>query len=383
MMVLQITAHFSPNIGGVETHLDDLVNALLRRGWDVFVLTYNPLTTKARWKIFEKRVDKKRESSAAIFRIPWIGGLFYKLLKIPSLEFLYLVPGLFLVTPFILIFKKPDVIHAHGLVAGFVAVFWGKIFGKRVIVSTHSIYNFPKQGFYTSFARWIFKNADFFLGLSSQSAEEIKSLGIPQGKVGVFTYWVDLGKFKAQTSKDKAKIDLGWRDKFVALFVGRLVKEKGVLELLEAAKLWDKNITLAIAGSGPLEEEINHQSSTINRLVFLGKVSQEKLPLYYSAADLLIVPSIHEEGFGRVILESLACGTPVIGAKRGAIPEAMNETVGKIIDVTPKNIKEAVEFFYKNPKELRKRAQNARKFAEERYSERNIEAIIEAYENKS
>jgi glycosyltransferase involved in cell wall biosynthesis len=115
----------------------------------------------------------------------------------------------------------------------------------------------------------------------------------------------------------------------------------------------------------------------------LGKLDQNELPSYYGAADLLIVPSTHEEGFGRVILESLACGTPVIGSRRGAIPEAMDETVGRLIDVTPENIKEAVEYFYKNPKELKKLSKNARKFAERRYSERNVGKIIGAYMDKS
>jgi len=123
--ILQLSTHFSPNIGGVETHLDDLVNALTKRGHDVSVLTYRPLTTKARWKI---REGKK---GVQILRIPWIPGLFYKLVDKPFLEFLYILPGLFIATPFLILINKPEVIHAHGLVAGFTGVFWAKTFGKR------------------------------------------------------------------------------------------------------------------------------------------------------------------------------------------------------------------------------------------------------------
>lgn len=375
MKVLQISPHYSPNLGGVETHLQDLGKALVDRGWNVFVLSYRPLETKAPWKIYE------RKDGVSVLRLPWLPGFFYKLVSRPALEFLYLLPGLFLAAPFVLIFNRPNVIHTHGLIAGFVGVFWGKILRKRVVISLHNIYHFPKRGSYRSFAKWVFKMADFSIGLSKQSAGEIRSLGIDKNKVGTFTYWINLNKFKAQNTKQKAKKELGWGGKLVVLFVGRLVPEKGVLELLEAAEKWDKNITLAIAGSGPLEEEINHESLTIKHLIFLGKISQEKLPLYYSAADLLVVPSTHEEGFGRVILESLACGTPVIGSRRGAIPEAMDETVGRLIEVTPENIKDAVEYFYKNPRELERLSKNARKFAERRYSEKNVETIIRAYAN--
>jgi len=93
----------------------------------------------------------------------------------------------------------------------------------------------------------------------------------------------------------------------------------------------------------------------------------------------VVVPSISEEGFGRVIIESLACGTPVVASNKGAIPEAMNETVGRFIEVTPEGIKNTVEYLYKNPKKLLRLSKNARSFVERRYSEDNVEAIIETY----
>lgn len=380
MKVLQLTAHFKPNIGGVETHLDDLVNALLIRGWLVMVLTYRPLTTSAKWQIYESKGD------ISIIRIPWLPYFFYSLISVPLLEFLYLLPGLLLVTPFVLLTKNPDVIHAHGLVAGFVGVFWGKLFGKRVIISTHSIYfpkeksstvySFPNKGLYKSFVRWIFNNADFSMGLSNQAVDEIKSLGIPTKKVGKFTYWIDLERFRKISNAKKL---LGWKDVFVVLFVGRVIEEKGINELLDAANTWDKEINLKICGGGPLEEKVINRAKKLKNIQFVGKISQSKLPAYYSASDILIVPSISEEGFGRVILEALACGTPVIGANRGAIPEAMDETVGRFIKVNPANIKGAVEYLYTHPMELKKLARNSREFAERRYSEKNIETIIKAY----
>lgn len=372
MKALQISTHFHPNIGGVETHLVDLIKSLIKRKWGVVMLSYCPLTTKAKWKIYEK--NKNTE----IFRIPWLPDLFYQLVSYPTFEFIYLVPGLFLVCPFIIISKKPDVIHAHGLIAGFVGVFWGKIFRKKVIISSHNIYHFPKKGLYRNFAKWIFNHADRTLGLSEKAVEEIKSLGIPGRSVKQFTYWIDLQLFKKIANTKK---ELDYNDKLVVLFAGRLVKEKGVSVLLESFKRWDKKIKLTIIGNGPLDASVKKIVRKFKDLEAIGIVDQKEMPNFYNSADLTIVPSVSEEGFGRVILESLACGTPVIGANRGGITEAMDESVGKLIKVTPDNIKSNIEHFLNHRAELRKLSSNCRKFAERRYTESNVETIIEAYQS--
>lgn len=371
MKILQLTVHFAPNVGGVETHLTDLVNELVKRKFDVTVLAYRPLMNKVPWLTFETYLRLK------IIRIPWFPGFFYKFLKNPLLEFLYLLPGLFIATPYVILLTNPKIIHAHGLVAGFVGTFWGRAFGKRVVISTHSIYHFPPRGMYRSFVKSVFERANIILTLSKQSAKEIKLLGINPKKVNVFTYWVDLKKFKPVVgAKEKLKL----QKKFVVLFVGRLVTEKGVYELLKACDGLNKNILVLFAGTGPAEEDVKSFAQTNQSVRYLGRVSQDDLPLYYSASDLVIVPSIHEEGFGRIILESLACGTPVVAANRGAIPEAMDESVGKLITISPLNIKRTLEYFYSDKNKLQALAKKARKFAESRYGSANTNQIIASYE---
>jgi 1,2-diacylglycerol 3-alpha-glucosyltransferase len=371
MKILQLTCHYSPNIGGVETHLDDLVGALVQKKHDVFVLTYKPLTAKVDAKLWEKKNNFK------IFRIPWISGFFYKFVDNPIAEFLYLFPGLFLTVPFVISIFRPNVIHTHGLVAGFVGVFWGKIFGIQTITTTHSVYLFPKSGFYRIFSKWLFDNSSAVLTLSKQSKKEIEDLGVDENKIKVFTYWIDLKRFSRVTD---AKKKVGWQKKFVVLFVGRLIEQKGILVLLESLKSWNKNITLAIVGTGPLEEGVLKFAAKNKNLLFLSKIDNDKLPLYYSACDLLIVPSTSEEGFGRVIIESLACGTPVIGANRGAIPEAMDDTVGKIIDISPENITNEVQNFYKNPALISKMSRKSVLYARRRYGLTNLNLIMESYQ---
>jgi len=371
MRILILTTHFSPNVGGVETHLDDLVKALVKRKKNTRVLAYNPLVTKVEASFFESKFN----GYLKIMRIPWFRGHFYKLVSKPFLEFLYLVPGLFLVTPFVILASKINVIHAHGLIAGFTGIFWAKILGKRVVVSFHSVYSFPKKGLYIAFVRFFLKRADVVLCLSDQSVAEFIQLGLEKKKVRRFTYWVDSDLF----NKDIVGIDAKNKKSFNLLFVGRLIREKGVEVLLNASKNFDEKVVLLIAGTGPMENMIKERSKKQKNIVFLGRKSQSDLPLLYSSTDLFIIPSIHEEGFGRVILEALWCGVPVLGSNRGAIPEAIDESVGKLIDISEENIIKWVNYFVNNRSILSGLESQTRKFAEERYSEKNVEEIIKAY----
>ncbi len=365
MKVLQVALNVWPNVGGLETHLSDFADSLSKRGWKVFFLAYQPLTTLTKWRLFEKN------GSTAIFRIPWIRGFFEKLVGHPTLEFIYLIPGLFIMTPVVILSFKPSIIHAHGLIAAVPAVFWGKLFGKKVIVSLHSIYSFPKKGLYSRFVKLLLNLSDYVLCLSKKSYDEMATLGIKKDKIKVFTYWIDLDKFK-KVSKTRA-------GNFTVSYVGRLVEEKGLRELLKELTRWDGSIDLIIAGTGPMEEEILEAAKGAKNLQFVGKVNQEDLPQLYSSVNLTIVPSTSKEGFGRVIIESLACSTPVLASNSGSIGEVMDTSVGKMIDITPANIRRWVEYYYKNPNKLRKLSERCRNFVLNRYSEKNAEQIIRYY----
>jgi len=372
--ILIMSLSYPPNIGGVETHLYDYVNYLNKINQPAVLLTYQPITTKVRAKSFEK------SGGVEIRRISWFGNsLFLKLKNQPFLEFLYLFFPL-LIFSFILLFRSRDirVIHAHGLIAGFAAVIVNMVFKRKILISTHSIYNFPKQGLYRRIAHFTFSNCDSVLVLSKQSEKEMISLGIDKKKVHVFTYWVDQNIFRPNRHDTKSK--MGWNDEFVVLFVGRLIEEKGIVELLEAASLASNKIRWVIAGTGPLEELIKQKSKINNSIVFLGKIKNQDLASLYNAADLLLVPSTHEEGFGRVILEALSCGLPVIAANRGGIVEAMNSEVGELIEINPKNISQSVEKLRVDRGALSSKSKAAIAFAKKRFSDKNARVIINLYE---
>src|SRR3990167_959391 len=117
--ILIISPPFRPNIGGVETHLDDLIKEGVKRGLHFTVIAYQPLVTKVKAKSVEVGCGYK------IIRIPWPRfNLFLRLERLPILEFLYIFPGLFIVSLAYLAFvnRKFDVIHAQGLVGGAISI---------------------------------------------------------------------------------------------------------------------------------------------------------------------------------------------------------------------------------------------------------------------
>lgn len=377
MNILILSLGFLPNIGGLETHLDDLIKELNKRDWQVVVLTYQPLNTPSLGKWVE------RGEKFVIYRLPSIRGLFYKLLNYPLLEFFLLCPLQFLITPVILIFyPKILVMNAQGLISGFSVAFWSKVFCKRYIISTQSVYNFPRKGFYRMVVKWIFSSADKVLAISRQSAEGVISLGIPREKVIVFTHWEDVNKFKPQ-NKFSAKNKLKFDRKFVVSFFGRLVPEKGIRVLIDAIKMVNHNIIFAIYGEGPLEKEVIETSKKYKNVLYMRTVPPDDLPLHYSAADIVVMPSLHEEGFGRVAVGALLCGTPVVASNRGALPEVIDSLVGEIVEPTPKKLAQAVAYLHKHPDNLKSKAANARKYAIKKFSDKNAEVIIKAYEGVS
>ncbi|NIM46333.1 MAG: glycosyltransferase, partial [Nitrososphaeria archaeon] len=117
--VLILSPFYAPNVGGVETHLSDLTCCLQRDGYQVFVLTYKPLTSKVK-----KYLKHEKNGDLEIRRLWWFGNnLFGRFEPYPLLEFLYLTPWL-LIYSSVFIFRKRskiDIIHAHGLTASLIA----------------------------------------------------------------------------------------------------------------------------------------------------------------------------------------------------------------------------------------------------------------------
>lgn len=117
------------------------------------------------------------------------------------------------------------------------------------------------------------------------------------------------------------------QDASVLLTVRRLIRRNGLDRLVAAMPEIVRqipNALLVIVGKGEVREELEAQAQSlgmVEHMRFAGFVPDDDLPTYYCAADLSIMPTRALEGFGLPILESMACGTPVLGSAVGAIPE--------------------------------------------------------------
>lgn len=141
--------------------------------------------------------------------------------------------------------------------------------------------------------------------------------GLHAGKVEVISMGV--GEEFQPGDREEDRVALSLPEGADVLFAGDLVEAKGIRDLLAARELLAArgvDFRLHFAGRGALEEEI----SGVEGCRLLGALSQEELARWYRSSDLLVLPS-HSEGTPLVVMEALSCGTPVLAARVGGIPE--------------------------------------------------------------
>ncbi|MDD4869469.1 MAG: glycosyltransferase family 4 protein [Kiritimatiellae bacterium] len=380
--VFIISHCFAPNIGGVETHLIDLTNHLQVKEIPTFVLTYQPLVTKARGQTIEHR------GSVTICRLPWVGfGLFNKFESFPAIQFAYLFPVLFTAALFVGLINKNNisVIHCHGMICAVIGRLLKACLNKRVIVSIHAVYgwlyNLKGNRLLPRFLKWVLVGIDKVLALSEASRRELIEMGLGNAQTGTFTYWVDQTTF-CPMDKTDCRHRVGLLNRFTVLFVGRMIPVKGVETLLKVATVIS-DVQFVFAGDGPLASIVQTASKAHENIIFAGRVDNRNLPVYYNAADILCVPSQYEEGFGRIILESLSCGCPVIASRRGGIPEALDESVGMLIEPDTIGIRSAIQNLMTHPEIFTLLQNNCRPYAEKHFGPNNADRIIDAYQIKN
>ena len=366
--VLVLSLGYFPNIGGLETHLSDLVKHLNGRGIDVEVATLQPFTTPTR--------GPRREnlSHLSVRRFSWIGqGWFYQLARTPILGFLYTFPAMLMVA---LRSRRShaDVVYPQGLAAGAASALVFR--RRRRVIALHSDIGFSSK-LASMAVGIILKSASAVLCLSDRVQYQVIALGVPKDRVHRFQYWVDIEQFKPIPKDQGETASLPPRN-FTILFVGRFIVEKGVGVALESARLLEgEDVTFLFAGTGPEIHLIHEFERSLSNVQCLGPISQEELPTLYSSADILLVPSPSDEGFGRVLLEALACGTCVIAARRGGIPEVVTPEVGILVEPAPEEIAAAIRQLKDNRDAMMRMSANARIQAVREYSASNARAIDE------
>jgi len=138
-------------------------------------------------------------------------------------------------------------------------------------------------------------------------------------------------------------------------FIGRLSEEKGVFDLIKVFARLEGNHKLVLAGRGTPREQARVQNLCAGLdVTFLGFVDPNH---FYEQVDVTVVPSLWPEPLSRTVLESIACGRPVIGSNRGGIPEAMGDPpYGLLYDPDEKNaLHKTMSYFVNNALSLKKR----------------------------
>ena len=184
-------------------------------------------------------------------------------------------------------------------------------------------------------------------------------------------HFVDFTKFEM-------KIRVTERENLIG-YIGRLSEEKGILNLIKAAAIILKSkrtIRFIICGKGKLDRDIKkiiRAESIEDQVKLVGWIPHEKVPQYLNKFRLLVLPSF-TEGLPNVIVEAMACGTPVLATPVGAIPEIIKdcETGFLLKSNDPKDIAESIIKLLDNPKLLEKVSINAYKYAQKNFSEKNV-----------
>ena len=179
---------------------------------------------------------------------------------------------------------------------------------------------------------WASQRACASIGVSAALTDAMRQLGMPAPSLRTMPNGVDMNLFQMHPQAD-ARAALGWPQGPTLLCVGNLVENKGHHIAIESL-VHLPEFRLFISGEGPQRqalEELARQLGVTSRLAFLGRVDQRRLAVCYSAADMLVLPS-SREGWPNVLLESMACGTPVVATRVGGIPEIVcSAQAGRLI----------------------------------------------------
>jgi len=367
MRVLMVTPGYYPIVGGTESMVKILSTELNRTGVTTDILTFN----------MDKKWSPKWSNKIEIIdnlKIYRIAGL--KWFPVPSSRFnmdINLIPG-----RFTQILKQYDIIHYHELEYSF--PLFSLMINKPKILHLHGIFfNILKK--YPINRMILLHAADYYFAINKKMIPELIELGIPKDRIYYFPNFIDTKFFIP--SKEKIFNTI--------LFVGRIIPEKGLNILLKSLEKIHNKVHLFIIGPQDFSSvffqniinliEIENQRGK-HKITYLGTFEQRDLISWYQKSSILVLPSVGEEAFGIVILEALACGTPVIATNVGGVPEAFEDGKNGIL-VPANNAKklgEAIDYLLDNENIRIKFGENGRNWVEKNFSlETSIKKLCGIY----
>ena len=339
-----------------------------KRGYQQIVLTYSPLTTKVSYQPTET-------SKLLIIRRFYLPGhnLFHQLEKFPLFNFLYITPVLLINSIIWLISNQHriDVIHSHGLNAAIIGNLLKPIFRiSRHITSIYSTYdNVPFNSLSTRLLVACLNRTNHILTQTNQSIQQLITLGVNKENISRYYHWIDIHRFKPVSQK---------KSPFSILFIGRMIPSKNAILLATVARKLPQ-IIFNFIGTGPQYPLLQTLSKKYPNIVLLGDIPYIELHRYYQSNSLLCLPSLNQEGWGRVLAESVACGTPVICSDRGGTIEAIDTTVAIIINPTVNNFYKSIKSLFESQHQLQNLQSHCRPYALKHYSSDNISYITRHY----
>lgn len=244
--------------------------------------------------------------------------------------------------------ERPDILHTHNPKPGVYGRIVGRLAGVPIVVNTvHGLYATPESSFPKRMVvyslEWI---ASRFSDLELiQSPEDFDLLRekriVPARKLRLLGNGVDLGRFRPDPAiRSEVRAELGLEDSQIAVgLVARLVEEKGVPELIEAARRLDDRYVLFVVGpkdtekSDAVSDELLARAET-DGVRFLGM--RKDVDRIYQGLDVFVLPS-HREGFPRAAMEAAASGLPVIATDirgcRQVVEDGVNGYLFPVRDV--------------------------------------------------
>ncbi|WP_233567849.1 glycosyltransferase family 4 protein [Cohnella faecalis] len=168
-----------------------------------------------------------------------------------------------------------------------------------------------------------YNRSDKFVVLSGYFQTVLEQeYGVASDRIHRIPGAVDTDRFRPADNREQIRRELGFADGDRVLFcIRRLVRRMGIDRLIRAMAKVKSDVPgakLVIAGDGTMRSELERLTAELglgDSVRFVGRVSNEDLVRWYQAADFSIVPTVTLEGFGLVTVESLACGTPVLGTR--------------------------------------------------------------------
>jgi glycosyltransferase involved in cell wall biosynthesis len=288
--------------------------------------------------------------------------------------------------------RKYDVVHAHYVFpSGLLALLYKKLLGKPYIVTAHGgdIDRMAKKS--PKIRQWtakILKEAGHVITVGEGLYQEInKDYQVNTDKLSVINMGVNREVFKAypkEAIRQELQIPAGVEP---VLFVGNIIREKGLSELIEAfqiVKAKRPQAELYLIGASRNASYRNELNQLMGEGVhFIEPLPQQQLAKWMSAAEVFVLPS-HLEGFGLVAVEAMSCHTPVIGADVGGLHYLLKDGSGLLVPAKQSRpLAEAILNVLENPQLKRELIEKGERMAAENDEKKMIAKLTTIYHQLS